>query len=93
MKRIVSFLFLFVFLFISCPVNHSPSHPKAPVYTLTLLKSEGSEEVYKEYYNKGDKWYYDKECTKVIKGLFKSKKARIVPGGTLIITTPYAIIK
>lgn len=41
-----------------------------------------------------DVYYYeDKECTKVIKGLFKSKKARIVPGGTLIITTPYAIIK
>ena len=66
MKRIVYFLFLFVFLFLSCSLNHSPSHPKAPVYTLTLLKSEGSEEVYKEYYNKGDKWYYDKECTQVI---------------------------
>lgn len=66
MKRIVSFLFLFVFLFLSCSLNHSPSHPKAPVYTLTLLKSEGSEEVYKEYYNKGDKWYYNKECTNVI---------------------------
>ena len=37
--------------------------------------------------------FEDKECTKVIKGLFKSKKARIVSGGTLIITTPYAIIK
>ena len=41
-----------------------------------------------------DVYYYEyKECTKVIKGLFKSKKARIVPGGTIIITTPYAIIK
>ena len=46
-------------------------------------------------YTKDDDVYYyeDKECTKVIKGLFKSKKARIVSGGTLIITTPYAIIK
>ena len=70
MKRIVCFLFLFVFLFISCPVNHSPSHPEAPVYTLTLLKNEGSVEVYKEYYNKGDKWYYNKECTNVIQSDF-----------------------
>ena len=70
MKRIVCFLFLFVILFISCPVNHSPSHPEAPVYTLTLLKNEGSVEVYKEYYNKGDKWYYNKECTNVIQSDF-----------------------
>ena len=36
-------------------------------------------------------YYYDKECTKKIKGLIKSKKARQVEYGTLIITTPYAI--
>ena len=36
-------------------------------------------------------YYYDKECKKKIKGLIKSKKARIVSGGTLIIEQPYAI--
>ena len=51
---------------------------------MTLYTKDSDDDVY---------YYEDKECTKVIKGLFKSKKARIVPGGTLIITTPYAIIK
>ena len=50
---------------------------------MVLYTKESDDDVY---------YYEDKECTKVIKGLFKSKKARIVPGGTLIITTPYAII-
>ena len=36
-------------------------------------------------------YYYDKECKKKIKGLIKSKKAKQVEYGTLIITTPYAI--
>ena len=36
-------------------------------------------------------YYYDKDCTRKIKGLIKSKKARQVEYGTLIITTPYAI--
>ena len=40
----------------------------------------------------GDNYYYkDKDCTQKIKGLIKSKKARIVSGGTLIIEQPYAI--
>lgn len=36
-------------------------------------------------------YYYDKECTKKIKGLFKSKKAKQVKGGTLILETPYML--
>ena len=36
-------------------------------------------------------YYYDKECKNKIKGLIKSKKAKQVEYGTLIITTPYAI--
>ena len=32
-----------------------------------------------------------KDCTKKIKGLFKSKKAKQVKGGTLILETPYML--
>ena len=46
----------------------------------------------KLFSKEGDNYYYkDKECSKKIKGLIKSKKARIVSGGTLIIEQPYAI--
>lgn len=46
-----------------------------------------------KYYKKEDTIYYykDKECTIPIIGLIKSKKAKIVPGGTLIIEQPYMI--
>lgn len=46
-----------------------------------------------EYFTKKDSiyYYYDKECTKKIKGLFKSKKAKQVKGGTLILETPYML--
>ena len=45
------------------------------------------------YYTKKDSiyYYYDKECTKKIVGLFKSKKAKQVKGGTLILETPYML--
>ena len=36
-------------------------------------------------------YYYDKECTKKIIGLIKSKKSKIVKGGTLIQEQPYKI--
>lgn len=43
-------------------------------------------------YTKDDIYYYkDKECTIRIKGLIKSKKAKIVKNGTLIIEQPYMI--
>ena len=46
----------------------------------------------KLFTKEGDNYYYkDKECSQKIKGLIKSKKARIVSGGTLIIEQPYAI--
>lgn len=69
MKRIVKvflFLVLSVVLFTSCPVTPRPLPPEPNVYTLTLLKNEGSGDIIQEYYNKGDKWYYNKECTQVI---------------------------
>lgn len=46
-----------------------------------------------KYYTKKDSiyYYYDKECTKKIIGLFKSKKAKQVRGGTLILETPYML--
>lgn len=46
-----------------------------------------------KYYSKdGDIYYYkDKECTQKIKGLIKSKKSKIIKGGTIIQEQPYMI--
>ena len=45
-----------------------------------------------ELYNENDVYYYkDKECTKKIKGLFKSKKSKIIKYGTDIQEQPYMI--
>ena len=46
-----------------------------------------------EYYSKDDGIYYykDKECTKKIKGLIKSKKSKIIKNGTIIQEQPYMI--
>nr|DAE12050.1 MAG TPA: DNA polymerase B [Podoviridae sp. ctack17] len=46
-----------------------------------------------KYYTKdGDIYYYkDKECTKKIKGLIKSKKSKIIKNGTIIQEQPYMI--
>lgn len=46
-----------------------------------------------EYFTKEDSIYYykDKECTKKIKGLIKSKKSKIIKGGTIIQEQPYMI--
>lgn len=46
----------------------------------------------KLYTNDNDVYYYyDKECTKKIKGLYKSKKSKIIKGGTIIQEQPYKI--
>ena len=46
----------------------------------------------KLYTKKDDVYYYkDKECTVRIKGLFKSKKAKIVKFGTSIVEQPYML--
>lgn len=45
----------------------------------------------KLYTNDSIYYYKDKECTKKVIGLIKSKKARIVEGGTLIIEQPYML--
>ena len=46
----------------------------------------------KLYTKKDDIYYYkDKECTQKVKGLFKSKKSRIVKNGTLIVEQPYML--
>ncbi len=46
-----------------------------------------------KYYSKDDDIYYykDKECTQKIKGLIKSKKSKIIKGGTIIQEQPYMI--
>ncbi len=42
--------------------------------------------------NEDDVYYYkDKECTIKVKGLYKSKKSKIVKGGTLIVEQPYQL--
>ena len=45
----------------------------------------------KLYTNDSVYYYKDKECTVKVKGLYKSKKSRIVKGGTLIIEQPYQL--
>ena len=44
-------------------------------------------------YTKEDTVYYylDKECTQKVKGLFKSKKSKIVKNGTVIKQQPYML--
>lgn len=43
-------------------------------------------------YTKDDIYYYkDKECTKKVIGLIRSKKSKIVKGGTLIVEQPYQL--
>lgn len=46
-----------------------------------------------KYYSKEHSIYYykDKECTQKIKGLIKSKKSKIIKGGTIIQEQPYMI--
>nr|DAE02801.1 MAG TPA: DNA polymerase B [Podoviridae sp. ctPr92] len=46
-----------------------------------------------EYFTKEDSIYYykDKACTQKIKGLIKSKKSKIIKGGTIIQEQPYMI--
>lgn len=46
-----------------------------------------------KYYTKEDTIYYykDKECKQKIKGLIKSKKSKIIKGGTIIQEQPYMI--
>ena len=46
-----------------------------------------------KYYTKDDDIYYykDKECRQKIKGLIKSKKSKIIKGGTIIQEQPYMI--
>lgn len=46
-----------------------------------------------EYFTKDDSIYYykDKSCTQKIKGLIKSKKSKIIKGGTIIQEQPYMI--
>ena len=38
-------------------------------------------------------YYKDEECTQPIKGMFKSKKSKVVKNGTLILEQPYVIGK
>lgn len=59
----------------------------------TINKMFKNEMIYKKD-DKDDVYYYkDKDCTKKIKGLFKSKKSKIIKNGTDIQEQPYMISK
>ena len=63
-------------------------------YTSKQLESLSKENKIYSKKDEDDIYYYkDKECTKRIKGLYKSKKSKIVKYGTNILTTPYMITK
>ena len=68
-------------------------------FTYCELSSKEIAKLTKEHrlYSKDDEndvyYYKDKDCTKRIKGLYKSKKSKIVKNGTNIVTMPYMITK
>ena len=68
-------------------------------FTYCELSSKEIAKLSKEHkiYSKDDEndvyYYKDKECTKKIKGMYKSKKSKIVKNGTNIVTMPYMITK
>ena len=68
-------------------------------FTYCELSSKEIAKLSKEnkIYSKPDEddvyYYKDKDCTKKIKGLYKSKKSKIVKNGTNIVTMPYMITK
>ncbi len=63
-------------------------------YTSKQLDKLGKEGKIYSKDSEADVYYYkDKECTIKIKGLYKSKKSKIVKYGTNIVTMPYMITK
>lgn len=62
------------------------------IKTFTTCPHNSKELKKLEKFSKDDiYYYYDKECTKRIPGLFRSSKSKIVPGGTLILEQPYQL--
>ena len=52
------------------------------IYEKWVYKKDSEDDVY---------YYKDKECTQKIRGLFKSKKSKIINNGTDIQDQPYMI--
>ena len=63
------------------------------ITTFELCEMTSKEIKKTTLYTKEDSVYYylDKECTQKVKGLFKSKKSKIVKNGTVIKQQPYML--
>ena len=77
----------------NCPnacVNCHSSYLKEDIGT--ILDYKELDKLIDTFYKKDDIYYYkDKECTKKVKGLLRSKKKMNVKGGVLIKEQPYQI--
>lgn len=76
-----------------CGLSDSIMKQVDDISTFALCEHSQKELNKMKLYTKDDDvyYYYDKECTKKIKGLFKSKKSKIIKGGTIIQEQPYKI--
>lgn len=76
-----------------CGLSDSIMKRVDDITTFGLCKHTQKELDKMKIYTKDDDvyYYYDKECTKKIIGLYKSKKAKIIKGGTIISEQPYKI--
>ena len=63
------------------------------VFDICQYSSQEVKKLIDTFYKKDNDiyYYYDKECTKKVKGLVRSKKKKAVCGGLLILEQPYLI--
>ena len=62
------------------------------VFDICEIPNKEISKVLPTLYTKDDIFYYwDKECTKKVKGLVRSKKKKYVKGGIIIKEQPYMI--
>lgn len=76
-----------------CGLSDSILKQVDDISTFTVCKHEPKDLNKMNIYtnDKDIYYYYDKECTKKIGGMYKSKKAKIIKNGTIILEQPYKI--